>query len=273
MPPPKEFRTYCQLYNEWKEEEGGNMYKNLREKMVQLIRDAKEAYVLTGAGMSTESGIPDFRSPQTGLWENVDPMKTSTVDVLMSDPEHFYRVGFKRFASLLEAEPNPGHYALAEMESLDLIKGVITQNIDSLHKRAGTRKVYEVHGHVRTCHCLACKKMYQMQEILDQIEAEIIPPRCKKCSSVLRPDIVLFGDSMPVDFYQAMGIVEKSCDLLLVVGSSLAVYPVATLPTMVEKLAIVNLEPTPFDSLAEVVIQEKSSKVLSDVLAGLKNQS
>ena len=246
------------------------MNKKLIQEAARLLKEADSAYVLTGAGMSTESGIPDFRSPQTGLWEKMDPVKTSSVDALTRDPETFYRVAFKRYESLMDAEPNPGHYALAEMEQLGFIKGVITQNIDGLHKKAGTRRLFEVHGHVRTCRCLSCGKRHSMEDLLKQLNRGSSLPMCGRCPGMLRPDIVLFGDPMAGDYFAALEALQSSCDLLLVAGSSLSVYPVASLPGLVSRLIIINLQPTPFDAVARVVIQEKCGETLSQILEFLK---
>lgn len=249
------------------------MAKNFIKEAAHLLRESDRTYVLSGAGMSTESGIPDFRSPQTGLWEKLDPAKTSSVDALMTDPDLFYRTAFKRYTALLQAEPNAGHYVLAEMEQLGIIKGVITQNIDGLHKMAGTKKLFEVHGHVRTCRCMSCGKRHSMQELLGQLDKDIIPPKCSRCPGMLRPDIVLFGDPMATDYFAASEALQTDCDLLVVVGSSLSVYPVASLPGLVNDLIIINLQPTPYDSKARVVIREKSSAVLTQILNHIKNQN
>lgn len=249
------------------------MAKNLIKEAARLLRGSKRAYVLSGAGMSTESGIPDFRSPQTGLWEKVDPVKTSSVEALTRDPKLFYRTAFKRYSALLQAEPNLGHYILAEMEQLGIIQGVITQNIDGLHKMAGTKKLFEVHGHVRTSRCMSCGKRHSMQDLLGQIDEEIVPPKCSRCPGILRPDIVLFGDPMATDYFAAAEALQIDCDLLMVVGSSLSVYPVAAMPGLVKDVIIINLQPTPFDNQAKVVIREKSSSVLSQILDVIKNQS
>lgn len=237
-----------------------------------LIGTAEQAYVLTGAGMSTESGIPDFRSPKTGLWEKLDPVKTSSVEALTRDPEEFYRGAFKRYASLMGAEPNAGHYALAKMEELGFIKGVITQNIDGLHKKAGTRRLFEVHGHVRTCRCISCGKRHAMEELLGQLERGDALPACSRCPGMLRPDIVLFGDPMVEDYFAALEALQVSCDLLVVAGSSLSVYPVAAMPSMVSKLIIINLQPTPFDDAARAVFREKCGETLSNILEELKGR-
>ncbi len=234
--------------------------------MSDLIKEGKNIYVLTGAGVSTDSGIPDFRTPGKGLWEKVDPMAVSTVNVLMNDPRTFYEQGFTRFVSISQAEPNDGHYALAKLEEMGYIKGLITQNIDGLHIKAGSQNVWEVHGHLRSGHCLACKKEHSFVELIKQVDNNVIPPVCLECGGMLRPNVVLFGDPMPELFFKLQNIVHRECDFMLAIGSSLVVYPVADLPTMVDKLGIINLQPTNYDSGADVVIRENSSKALTDLL-------
>lgn len=245
-------------------------YQEAIKQAAQLIKANNGFYALTGAGMSTESGIPDFRSPGTGLWEKIDPIATSSADVLYKNPKLFYEVGFTRFVTISGAEPNPGHYALAGLEDLGLMKGLVTQNIDGLHVRAGSKKVWEVHGHLRTGSCLGCKRRYPFTVLVQQVEQKSIPPLCEHCSGMLRPDVVLFGDQMPKLFFEARETLEKDCDLLLVAGSSLVVYPVADLPRLAKHLIIINLEPTAYDIEADVVIREKCGRALTELLDLLK---
>jgi len=235
-----------------------------------MIKEHHGFYALTGAGMSTESGIPDFRSPGTGLWEKVDPIATSSADVLYNNPKLFYEVGFTRFVTIGSAEPNTGHYALAGLEDLGLLRGLVTQNIDGLHVRAGSKNVWEVHGHLRTGHCLGCKRRFPFSELIQQVEQKRIPPSCEYCSNMLRPDVTLFGDPMPAQFFEARETLEKECDLMLVAGSSLVVYPVADLPRLAKKLIIINLAPTDYDIEADVVIREKCGRTLTDLLGLLR---
>ncbi len=246
---------------------------NYSEKIARaaaLIKKSEVVYALTGAGMSTESGIPDFRSPGTGLWEKVDPVKTSSAQVLHHDPRLFYETGFARFVGIARAEPNPGHFALARLEALGLLKGLVTQNIDGLHVKAGHKNIWEVHGHLRSGHCMRCRRRYPFAELVGQVERKIIPPLCRACSGVLRPDVVLFGDPMPEFFFDASKTIERRCDLMLVAGSSLAVYPVADLPRLASRLIIVNLQPTPHDHHAAVVVREKCGMVLQDLVAAVE---
>lgn len=245
-------------------------YMEQLECLAGLITAHKNVYVLTGAGISTDSGIPDFRSPGTGLWEKVDPIAVSSVDVLNNNPRLFYESGFSRFTKISFAEPNEGHRKLARLEELGYLKGLVTQNIDGLHIKAGSKKVWEVHGHLRTGYCLGCKKKYPFEELVHQVELKRIPPVCHNCYSVLRPDVVLFGDPMPMFFFELQHKIQSECDFMLVVGSSLVVYPVADLPRLAGKIAIINLQPTDYDQKAEVVIRESISKVLSDLLDKLE---
>jgi len=241
-------------------------YEDKIEKLVELIKEHNRFYVLTGAGVSTDSGVPDFRSPGTGLWEKVDPIAVSSVDTLHNNPRLFYEAGFTRFARIASAEPNKGHYALARLEKLGYLKGLVTQNIDGLHVKAGSKKVWEVHGHLRSGYCLGCKKKYPFEELVHQVELKRIPPVCHNCYGTLRPDVVLFGDPMPDFFFELQYTIQEDCEFMMVVGSSLVVYPVADLPRLAGKLAIINLQPTDYDPRSEVVIRENTSKVLGDIL-------
>ncbi len=248
-------------------------YEELITKLAELIRTNQRFYVLTGAGISTDSGIPDFRSPGTGLWEKVDPIAVSSVEVLKNDPRLFYEAGFSRFSKITMAEPNEGHRVLARLEALGYLKGLVTQNIDGLHVKAGSKQVWEVHGHLRTGYCQGCKKKYPFEELVQQVELKRIPPICHNCYSVLRPEVVLFGDPMPTFFFELQHKLQSECDFMLVVGSSLIVYPVADLPRLARKMAIINQQPTSYDHQAEVVVRENSSKALSDLLHVLEHQA
>lgn len=247
-------------------------YTEQIEKLAELIIENKRFYALTGAGISTDSGIPDFRSPGTGLWEKVDPIAVSSVEVLQNNPRLFYEAGFSRFSSISLAEPNEGHYSLARLEEKGYLKGLVTQNIDGLHVKAGSKNVWEVHGHLRTGYCMGCKKKYPFEELVQQVELKRIPPLCHNCFSMLRPEVVLFGDPMPNFFFELQQKMQHECDFMLVVGSSLVVYPVADLPRMAKKMAIINQQPTDYDHKAEVVIKENSSKALKDLLDKLEER-
>lgn len=243
-------------------------YRDKISRLAELIDNHKPVFALTGAGVSTESGIPDFRSPGTGLWTKFDPIKTASLSALRKNPGEFYRNTLDRWTSYAGASPNDTHRALALMEKMGHLVGVITQNIDGLHRLAGSRRVWEVHGHMRTCHCMDCKENYPFDELVKKYRGGENPPLCRACGGVLRPDVVLFEDTMSKDFFNAIEAV-KGCQLMLVVGSSLQVYPVAGLPEFARRVAIVNREPTPWDDRAELVIHESAGKVFRDLLAEL----
>lgn len=169
---------------------------------------------------------------------------------------------------MLKAKPNPAHYALADLEKEGYVTTIITQNIDGLHQRAGSQKVLEVHGHLRTAHCTRCYHTGPLSTLLKKVEEGEIPPLCEECGGMVRPDVVLFGDILPEDFHRAQEAVATS-DLLLVVGSSLEVAPVNSLPLLARKLAIVNLTPTAYDHRAEVVVQDEAAPVLAEVAAAI----
>ena len=234
-------------------------------RLAELIKASERFIVLTGAGMSTESGIPDFRSPGTGMWEKVDPIAVSSVEVLRNNPRLFYEAGFSRFSKISLAEPHEGHRVLVRLEEKGYLKGLITQNIDGLHVKAGSKKVWEVHGNLRSGYCLGCKKRYPFEELVQQVELKHIPPTCHNCFGVLRPDVVLFGDPMPAFFFELEEMLARDCDFMLVVGSSLVVYPVADMPALAEKMAIINQQPTAYDSNAEVVIRGSCRSALIDL--------
>jgi NAD-dependent deacetylase len=237
--------------------------------LARLIRDRQPCVVLTGAGVSTESGIPDFRSP-TGLWAEFDPLEYASIAAFRADPAKVWRFYAPRFSMLTEAEPNAAHLAIAELERRGLVAAVVTQNIDLLHDRAGSREVVEVHGSIRTSSCPSCKSRYLLAEVVGLLEGSDGAPACPACGSVLKPDVVFFGELLPEDAIDRAYALARSARLLLVVGSALEVYPVAALPDETlqagGELAIVNKGPTPFDHRATVRIEGSAGAVLSAVV-------
>jgi NAD-dependent deacetylase len=238
------------------------------------MRRRRPCVVLTGAGVSTESGIPDFRSP-TGIWAEFDPLEYASIDAFRSDPEKVWRFYAPRFSMLLDAKPNAAHLALAELERRGLVSAIVTQNIDVLHQRAGSREVVEVHGSIRTSSCPHCGTAYGLARVLELIgnrpgEA----PRCVTFAAVLKPDVVFFGELLPEREVDRAYELARSARLMLVVGSSLEVFPIAGLPLeTIEaggELAIVNREPTQLDSRASVRIEGNAGDVLSAVLGEIK---
>jgi NAD-dependent deacetylase len=225
-------------------------------RLAELLRDAKCCVVLTGAGVSVPSGIPDFRSPGSGLWENVDPMEVAHIDAWRRDPDRFWRFYGDRFASLTDKQPNEAHLALAELERRGLIRAVITQNVDRLHRVAGTQRLIEVHGSIEWSVCLQCGGKVALDRVIEQLRADDGAPECACCFTPLKPDVVLFGELLPEQAMEEAHGLCASADLLLCVGTSLEVYPVAGLPEVTRRaggsLAIVTIGSTPYDVDAEV---------------------
>jgi NAD-dependent deacetylase len=236
------------------------------ERLAELMDACRPCVVLTGAGISTESGIPDFRSP-TGVWAQYDPMEYATIDAFLEDPAKVWDFYGRRLAMLDEAQPNDGHRALAELEDRGWVSAIVTQNIDRLHERAGSRTLVEVHGSIRTSSCLACGAVVSFAEVV----ALLPVPGCPSCGRILRPDVVMFGELLPEAAIGRALHLAATAGLLLVVGSSLEVYPVAGLPleTLAAGglLAIVNRGSTPFDSRAAVTIDGGAGETLR-ALAG-----
>jgi NAD-dependent deacetylase len=243
------------------------------ERLAQLLRNAERAVALTGAGVSVPSGIPDFRTPGTGLWEDVDPMEVAHVDAWRRDPDRFWQFYAERFASLVDKQPNEAHMALAELERRDLIQGVITQNIDRLHSKAGTRRLIEVHGSIEWSVCLRCDGRVRIDQVVEQLADGGGAPRCQVCSAPLKPDVVLFGELLPEQAMSEAQALALGADLIICVGSSLEVYPVAGLPAMTRggggRLALVTQGPTPYDSDADVKLDGDVVAELRAVMAAL----
>jgi NAD-dependent deacetylase len=242
-------------------------------RLAELLRDADRAVVLTGAGVSVPSGIPDFRSPRTGLWENVDPMEVAHIDAWRRDPDRFWRFYGDRFASLTDKQPNGAHLALAELERRGLIRGVITQNIDRLHRAAGTERLIEVHGSIEWSVCMQCGGKVALDRVVEQLRADDGAPECACCFTPLKPDVVLFGELLPERALSEAQALALDADLMVCVGSSLEVYPVAGLPAITRgaggRLALVTQGATPYDDEAEVKLGGDVVAELRAVLAAL----
>ncbi len=225
------------------------------DALADLLSTADRLVALTGAGVSTESGIPDFRSASSGLWRDHDPMHVASIDGFLEDPMGFYDFWGDRFGELAEKRPNATHALLAALEAAGRLDAVVTQNIDGLHRAAGSREVLEVHGSYRRARCTGCGIARPLEEVVATVRAGR-EPRCE-CRSLIKPDVVLFGELLPPVFGDAERR-ARACDVLLVLGSSLEVYPVAGLVPMAAssgaRIAIVNRDPGPFDDLAAVVV-------------------
>ena len=242
------------------------------EILAELIRNNQPCVVLTGAGVSTESGIPDFRSPG-GIWARYDPMEYATIDAFRRDPVKVWEFYALRFAVLAEAVPNAGHRALAELGQRGFVKAIVTQNIDGLHQSAGSRDVLEVHGSIRTASCPDCGERVPLEEVVASLHDKPAPP-CPRCDAILKPDVVMFGEVLPVGRMDRAVELARGAGVLLAVGSSLEVYPVAGLPEETVAaggaLAIINRGPTPFDGLAAVRIDAQAGETLAAVAADLR---
>jgi NAD-dependent deacetylase len=234
-------------------------------ELARLIRTRQPCVVLTGAGISTESGIPDFRSP-AGIWARYDPMDYATISAFRRDPVKVWEFYALRFEVLTRAEPNAGHRALAELEHRGLVRAIVTQNIDGLHARAGSEDVIEVHGSIRTASCLACGERVPLAQVVAALETAPAPP-CPRCGEILKPDVVMFGELLPGEAIDRAFELAREAGLLLVVGSTLEVYPVAALPDETLScggaLAIVNRGPTPYAGRADVRLDAGAGETLS----------
>jgi NAD-dependent deacetylase len=231
-----------------------------------LLRAAHYAVALTGAGISTPSGIPDFRSPGIGLWERADPMEVASVYAFRRNPEAFYAWIRPLVTTFLSARPNPGHEALAALEAGGWLKAIITQNIDNLHQRAGAREVLELHGHLREATCINCYQTVPAEELLHDLLAADGVPRCATCGGVMKPNIVLLGEQLPIQVVNASMQHIRQADLMLIAGSSLEMMPASQLPRIVHenagRLIVVNLSPTYMDDAADVVIRADVAEIL-----------
>ncbi len=240
-------------------------------ELAQLVRRAGSVVALTGAGISVPSGIPDFRSPGTGVWANVDPMEVAHIDAWRANPERFWSFYGERFQSLGDKRPNGAHRALVELERRGLLRAVVTQNIDMLHRRAGTAELVEVHGSIATCSCLSCGERVSSDEVLARLGGAAVPA-CD-CGRPLKPDVVLFGEYLPQDALERATQLAAGADLLLCIGSSLEVHPVAQLPAITLRrggaVAIVTQGATPYDDRAAVVLRGDVEEELEALVAAL----
>lgn len=243
------------------------------EQAAQMILDSSSTVALTGAGVSTKSGIPDFRSPG-GLWTKVDPMKFASVNGFLSDPKAWWEMALKLAPVILNAKPNPAHTKLAELERMDKLDLVITQNVDGLHQRAGSQNVIEVHGSLSSGTCTVCHIKVDRKHLEKTIKKRQIPVMCPACGSLIKLDAVFFGEALPQKELAIAVESAKQCQLMLAVGSSLLVYPVASLPTIAfqsgAQLIIINEEPTPFDQSADLVFNAEAGDTLTAIVEALR---
>lgn len=249
----------------------------LTDRVADLITCSRRVVVFTGAGVSTESGIPDFRS-KGGIWERYDP-DDFTIEKFLSSPQTrrtIWRMLSEEFFK--DVKPNPAHYAIAELERLGKLECVITQNVDDLHQRAGNSpdKVFELHGNMRWAICLSCGQRYTMEEVRARIQAGEEIPDCPQCHGILKPAGVFFGEPLPMEELSRATWHSRNCDLFIVVGSTLVVYPAAYMPRYAvqsgAKLVIVNLSSTPIDHLATVILRYKAGETLPKIVEKVKQK-
>jgi NAD-dependent deacetylase len=232
--------------------------------LAALLVERQPCVVLTGAGVSTESGIPDFRSAD-GIWADVDPLEVASIEAFRRDPARVWSFYRERIGLLRGAEPNAAHLALAELERRGLVEAIVTQNIDMLHTRAGSTDVVEVHGSIRSARCPACLWSEPAEAVLAQLETSPTPA-CPFCGDVLKPGVVLFGELLPAAALERATQLARGARLVLVVGSSLEVWPVAGLPLEARAYAIVNRGPTALDDGALLKVDAGAGETLAAVL-------
>ncbi|MFH1349638.1 MAG: NAD-dependent deacylase [Pseudomonadota bacterium] len=249
------------------------------EQVADLVATSKRIIVFTGAGVSTESGIPDFRSPG-GIWSKYDP-DDFTIDKFLSNKEsrkkHWSLLTGKEM-KLTDAKPNPAHYAIAELEKMDKLYGVITQNVDGLHQKGGVSDdmVFQLHGNLSHAKCLSCGNIYPIEEVREWLKEEIDEPQCRGCGGMLKPDAVFFGEQLPYEVLTESERRSRSCDLCFVIGSSLVVYPAALLPMYAlqagAKVVIINEGPTQMDGMAQYHLPGKAGQIMPRIIKRAKEK-
>ncbi|MDH5606160.1 MAG: NAD-dependent deacylase [Anaerolineae bacterium] len=236
------------------------------EQAAALLRQSSYTVVLTGAGISTPSGIPDFRSSKDGIWEKYDPMYVASLASFRVAPQRVFDWMRPLAITMFNAQPNPAHIALAELEEIGRIQEIITQNIDGLHKKAGSKVIHEIHGSMSTLTCVSCFTQFPAQGHIHPYIDEGLIPACPDCDNILKPDVILFGEQLPIKTWEASTKAINACELLIVVGSSLEVTPVAGLPVHAlnhgAHLMIINNDPTYIDSRADLVFNNDVVDIL-----------
>ncbi len=241
-----------------------------------LIRSSHKGVVLTGAGISTASGIPDFRSSEGGLWTKVDPFEVASLSAFRYAPERFFRWIQPMAHTIFAAQPNAAHIGLARLQQAGYFQTLITQNIDTLHQKAGSNNVLEVHGTWETMTCIRCYAQYESKPFMPSFLEQGEMPHCPECSGILKPDLVLFGEQLPVRTWLMAQKASKECDLMLVAGSSLEVLPVAGLPMRAIEngahLILINHTPTYIDVRADLVFHAAVEEIIPRIVEAVLNQ-
>lgn len=250
--------------------------QSLIQDAINLFRQSRYSVALTGAGISTPSGIPDFRSPASGVWNNVDPIEVASIHAFRHNPRAFYDWFYPLTKQIREAKPNAAHMALADLERGGFLRSVITQNIDILHTQAGSKNVYELHGHLREATCMTCHTVYNGETILSEFIATRQVPACTMCQGVLKPNIILYGEVLPTSILKKAQQSVMATELMLVAGSSLEVSPAGDMPWLAKqagaKLIFVNLSETYLDNVADLVIHADVVDVLPQIAKALMSE-
>ena len=239
------------------------------------IQEADNIVAFTGAGISTPSGIPDFRSEDSGLWEDVDPQRVASIYGFRKEPQAFYDWVRPLAKTTMNAKPNPAHEALVTLEKMGKLTAIVTQNIDMLHTRAGNSKVFELHGHMRLATCINCFREYPGEPLIEQVIETAEIPRCPGCKGVLKPNVILFGEQLPYDQMMGAKKVARDADLLIVIGSSLEVAPASDIPLIAKrngaKLVIINIEQTMMNRFADIYIPGDAAEILPALIKQLES--
>ncbi len=245
------------------------------EKVVELIQKAQNIVILTGAGMSTESGIADFRSPNTGLWEKVDPYEFGSINSYVANTSKNLKFMLEMGMNIFRAKPNRGHKVITKLQKMGKLKGVITQNIDGLHQKAHTKNIIELHGTANESRCIRCHKVFPITTMINQVLQGNYSPSCEVCNGLLKPNAIFFGEPLLSETLINADKMIEDCDLMIVLGSSLLVYPAASYPdkalSLGAKLVIINIQETPIDRYADVVIHDKIGDVFPIIVEKVKN--
>jgi len=247
--------------------------KELLRQICEDLKQSQNVISFTGAGISEESGIPTYRS-KGGFWTKYDPNKYASIDAFNEDPSYYWNFYKDTRKPILEvAQPNPGHFALSELEKMGKMRYVVTQNIDGLHAMAGSQNVIELHGTTRSFRCKKCEKHYVIEEVNDILETEL-PPLCRECNGVIRPNVIFFGEMLPGEAINTAMMEAAQADFIIGIGSSMVVYPAAQIPVIAKengaRFLIVNAEVTNLDLIADYVINGKAGEILPEIVNALK---
>lgn len=237
--------------------------------IAETIKSSKYLVALTGAGVSTLSGIPDFRTDKSGIWDRYDQSKIFNIDYFKKNPREFYKFAKECIFTIKNCKPGIAHQLLAHLEDIGYLKSIATQNIDGLHQSAGSKKVFELHGSPINAHCLTCQKIFTQDDVENKLNHSDVP-YCDDCNGIIKPDIVFYGEMLPIQAINNSFSEAEKCDMMLVLGTSLVVFPAAYLPEIAikkkAKVIILTKQPTPIDELAELVINDELTLICSELM-------